>query len=326
MMKITNNENPKISVLVPMYNAEKTIVRCIKSIIKQSYKNLEIVLLDDGSKDNTYSLVKPFADKDNRIKLLQKENEKSISKTRNYLLNNYSSDYVVWVDSDDVLHKKYVQTLVKIITSTDADLGICGFNLMFANFMLFRPLISKTKIFEGSEIHTNIILNHRVGFMLWNKIFKRELLENLRFNEDVKFGEDFNFLYNYLKKVKKVAYNNDKLYKYIVRPGSETTKKFSESKMSFVYYLENLLKEEQDPAIKHVIACWLAFTGVSMLFLAKKHKYDNYGNLKKLYDLVHEYKHEFKKNKRIKFVHKLVMFFGLRFWTKKAPVQKKDNK
>ena len=108
-MKKEIENAPLISVLVPMYNTQKTIKRCINSIIKQTYTNLEIVLLDDGSVDNTYNIAKTFADVDKRIKLLTKPNEKNLAKTRNYLLENYTGDYIVWVDSDDVLHKKYVE-------------------------------------------------------------------------------------------------------------------------------------------------------------------------------------------------------------------------
>ena len=318
-MKREIENAPLVSVLVPMYNTQKTIKRCIKSIVKQTYTNLEIVLLDDGSIDNTYNIAKAFADADKRIKLLTKPNEKNLAKTRNYLLENYTGEYVVWVDSDDVLHKKYVEKLYKTITKTNADLGIVGFNLMFANLPLFRPIKSNIKVFENEKIYSNIILNHRVGFMLWNKIFKHELIKDIRFDPDVKFGEDFAFVYKYLKSVNRVAYCNDKLYKYIVRPGSETTKKFSEKKMSFIYYLENLLNEESSPYIKKAISSWLAFSGVSMLFLAKKSKYNNLENLNKLYEITHKYKADFKSNKDVKFVHKMVLFFGLKLWAKKPP-------
>ena len=103
-----------------MYNTEKTIKRCIKSITNQTYKNLEIVLLDDGSKDNTYNIAKTFADKDDRIKLLHKENEKNLSKTRNYLLKNYTGDYVVWVDSDDVVTYAHALSRHTAVKSHDA--------------------------------------------------------------------------------------------------------------------------------------------------------------------------------------------------------------
>ena len=313
------DNNALVSVIVPIYKVEKYLDECVQSLVNQTYTNLEIVLLDDGSVDKTYNIAKTFAETDKRIKLLTKPNEKNLSKTRNYLLENYTGDYVVWVDSDDVLHKKYVEKLYKAITSTNADLGIVGFNLMFANVPLFRLIKSNIKVFENEEIYSNIILNHRVGFMLWNKIFKHEIIKDIRFEDGVHFGEDFAFVYKYLKNVKKVAYCNDKLYKYIVRPGSETTKKFSEKKMSFIYYLENLLNEETNPYIKKAISSWLAFSGVSMLFLAKKSKYNNLENLQKLYEITHKYKADFKGNKEVKFVHKLVMFFGLKFWAKKPP-------
>ena len=143
---LNNDASSLISVLVPMYNTQKTIARCIKSILKQTYSNLEIVLLDDGSTDNTYEIAKTFAQLDSRIKLLSKQNEKNISKTRNFLLNNFSGEYFVWVDSDDVVHKRYVEKLYKTITSTNSDLGICGYKLKFLNTPLPKKFFQIIKL------------------------------------------------------------------------------------------------------------------------------------------------------------------------------------
>ena len=314
--------SPLVSVLVPMYNTEKTIERCIKSILSQTYTNLEIVLLNDGSIDKTYEIAKSFADKDKRIKLLTKENEKNLAKTRNFLLNSFSGDYVVWVDSDDVLHEKYVEKLYNTIITTNADLGICGFELQFANLPLPKNRFSKVRIFENNDMYSQVILNHKVGFSLWNKIYKKELIKGLSFKDEVSFGEDFAFVYKYLKRCKKIAYLNEKLYKYIVHKGSETTKKFSTKKVSFVDYLENLLIEENNPFIKNIIKSWLAFSGNSMLFLAKKSKFDDVAVLTKLYDVAQRYKSEFFKNKDVKFLHKFVARIGYITWARKVPKEK----
>lgn len=317
-MKENLNKNlPLISILVPMYNTEKTIKRCIQSVLKQTYTNIEIVLLDDGSVDNTYNIAKSLADTDSRIKLLQKPNEKNLSKTRNYLLDNYSGQYVMWLDSDDVLHKKYVERLYSTLIKTNADLAICGFSLQFANLPLIQPLIRRTKIFTGRDIYANIMLNQNIGFSLWNKIFKRELIDNIKFDENVYFGEDFVFVLNYIKKVKSIAFTNSKLYKYIVRPGSETTKKFSHKKMSFVYYLEDLLSKETNEDIKSNISAWLSITGNLLLFTAKRSKYDNIEDINKLYEIIEKYKEAYKSNKNVRLLHRFIMWLGKRTWARK---------
>ena len=138
------------------------------------------------------------------------------------------------------------------------------------------------------------------------------LIKDIRFDESVAFGEDFAFLYAYLKKVTYAAYTNDKLYKYIMRPGSETTKKFSPKKMSFVEYLQKLYINEQTPYIKEALATWLAFTGVSLFFLAKKSKYRNFADLQLLRHIGRKHERTFKRNRHVKFIHRLVMFFGLK--------------
>lgn len=314
--------NELISVLVPMYNTEATIARCVKSILNQTYANLEIVLLNDGSKDKTYEIAKTFADTDKRIKLLTKQNEGNISKTRNYLLNNFSGDYVVWVDSDDVLHKRYVEKLYSVIKDNDADCGICGYSLKLSNSRLFKKFFPKVKVFKEDEMYPSVILNHKIGFMLWNKIYKSELLKGLQFNEEVKFGEDFDFVLQYLKKCKKLAYVNEKLYKYISRPTSETRQNFSAKKLSFITYLQNLEATETNPVIKEVVATWLAFSANTILYLAKKGKYDDIKELTHLYELTHKHKETFNKNKKVGFLYKFVMFIGLNTWARKQPKKK----
>ena len=321
-MKIKlNSTSDLVSVLVPMYNAEKTIARCIKSILKQTHKNLEIILLDDGSTDQTYEIAKTFAVADKRIKLLRKENEKNISKTRNFLLDHFSGNYFVWVDSDDVVHKNYMARLLYTIKSQNADLGICGYQTKLTNSPFIQSPFHKTCVYENLEMYQKIILTQKVGFMLWNKIFKKDLLEKIRFDESLKFGEDFGFTLDYLNKCKKIAFNNSKLYKYILHSNSATTKKFAEDKLSFAKYLELRAQNETNPHIKSMLLGWLAFTGTSMLFLAKRAKYENFQHMIYLHNLAQQYKKDFYHN-RVALLPRIIMFFGLKTWARKQPKQK----
>ncbi len=323
-MKKTNEYyKDLISVLVPMYNTENTIARCIKSILNQTYTNLEVVLLNDGSKDKTYEIAESFAKLDSRIKLFTKENEKNISITRNFLLNKFTGKYVVWVDSDDVLHKKYVETLYKSITKTNADCAVCGFSLKFHNSPLIKNPFSRTKLILKENIFEKVILNHKVGFSLWNKMYKAELLHGLQFNLNVKFGEDFDFILQYLKRCNSLVYINQKLYKYISRPTSETRQKFSDKKISFIEHLKVLLQTEEDAKIKNILSSWLFFSSITILYLAKKGKYENKQHINLLYNEINTNKQAFKNQKGVEFLYRFVALVGLHTWAKRKPPKSK---
>lgn len=295
-----------ITILVPMYNAEKFVGKTIKSILKQTYKNFELVLCDDGSTDSTYKVAKEFADSDSRIKLIQKQNEKNVSKTRNFLLNHISGKYVVWVDSDDRVNKRYLERLHTAITRTNADMAMCSFSLAKYNLFVGH---SKAKTISGEEIFTRLFLNS--SFMLWNKIYKAELVEGITFCEDLKIGEDFVFCLNYAKKCKSIAIIKDKLYNYIVRRGSVSHQKFSDRDFAFIKKLEELAKAEENEVIRNVIKSWLAFSSAMYTIYADKTKYAN--EIEHMRSLVDENKEYFLNEKKAK--KEFIFLFKLRLAT-----------
>ena len=121
-----------ISVIVPIYNVEKYINRCIDSIIEQTYTNLEIILVDDGSTDNSGSICDEYAKKDNRIKVIHKENG-GVSSARNVGLDTAIGQYITFVDSDDYIEKKYCEILLKTLKKQKADCVACGYNRIYKN-------------------------------------------------------------------------------------------------------------------------------------------------------------------------------------------------
>ena len=203
------------------------------------------------------------------------------------------------------------------IINTNADCAVCGFSLKFFNTPLIKNVFAKTKIFKKEQILQNIIFNHKVGFSLWNKIFRADLLEGMEFDCSLKFGEDFDFVIRYVKKCKSVAYINKKMYKYMYTLGSETNQKFSEKKLTFINCLQNLIKEEQDEALKQMFKAWLAFTSNTYIYLIKKSKYST-NTWHEMWKLTHENKQYFKKFK-IDFIYKTVFNLGLKTWAKKEP-------
>ena len=124
--KMTENKNPLVSIVVPIYNTEDCLDQCIESIVDQSYKRIEILLIDDGSTDNSYDICEKWQKNDNRIKLFRKENE-GISITRNFGTSKSSGDYVLYIDSDDWISSKLVETAVDYAVNKSADIVLFRF-------------------------------------------------------------------------------------------------------------------------------------------------------------------------------------------------------
>lgn len=120
-------EEPLISVIVPVYNVEKYLDKCVDSIVNQTYKNLEIILVDDGSPDNCPKMCDNWAKKDKRIKVIHKENG-GVSSARNVGIDNAKGEYIGFVDSDDWTEKKYIQKLYEVLIQENADIALCGYN------------------------------------------------------------------------------------------------------------------------------------------------------------------------------------------------------
>ena len=164
-------ENKLISVLIPMYNSEKYILECISSIQSQTYNNFEIIVVDDGSSDNSNEIVRNLAINDSRIKLFKKENEKSLSIARNYLLSKISGEYFIFVDSDDVVSPLFLELLMKCSNETNSDISCCNFTIRNKGFSKSKKL-KKLYSYNRKEALLEMILGKDGHFMVWNKLIK----------------------------------------------------------------------------------------------------------------------------------------------------------
>lgn len=269
-MKKEVKEMPLISVLIPVYNTEKYIKRCINSLRKQTYKNIEIVVVDDESTDDSLLKLEKMALRDERIKLYFKENEHNLAKTRNFLLNHISGKYFVFVDSDDYVEKNYVKDLYCNLIRNEADCAMCDFRFQICSMPMLKKWADKKYVLDRSDAISEMLLGKDMHFMLWNKIFKTKLVSSLTFDEDITYGEDLIFSLKYVQRCSKVSYFNKPLYHYSFRLGSEVHKTFSEKKLSFFNGLNQILLEETDSQINSAIKAWLCFS--SCWFLYKNNK------------------------------------------------------
>ena len=210
-----------ISVIVPVYNGEKFIEKCLNSIVNQEYKNLEILLVDDGSKDNSLEICKTFAAKDSRIKIFSKPNGGAAS-TRNYALERMTGHYVTFVDADDWVRPECFGMLHKLITDYDADIASCE---EFINEDEDRvPETGKQNNVYTMKEYAEILIPDLILSHVIDKLFRAELFnsdEKIRFPESI--VEDMEIFPQILLRCKKIVASNARLYFYRSNPNGITS-------------------------------------------------------------------------------------------------------
>lgn len=202
-----------ISIIIPAYNVDMYIEKCINSVLNQTYKKLEIIVINDGSTDSTQYIIDGLAIKDSRLKIIHKENT-GVSDTRNIGLEIAEGDYIGFVDGDDEIKPEMYQTLLSDIKNNNADIAHCGFELITKG---------STKVFNGTnEIHvqsqkealTSLLKGDPFEPSSCTKLYKKQVLKNLKFNKEVKFNEDLLFNVEAFKQSQKIVFHDVPLYRY----------------------------------------------------------------------------------------------------------------
>ena len=215
-----NNNSPLISIIIPCYNAEQSLERCLNSVVSQYYQNLEIIIVDDGSRDQTSDIYTKFKKEDYRIKVI-KQNNSGVSKARNVGLKAVTGDYICFVDSDDWVEKNYCEELYNILAAENADVSIIEASYEDENgTIVYNKPISKDKIFDGQQALILLLEDQEIQSHPWGKLFKSSLLKNVRFPENLKSFEDYSTLFKIFDKAVKVVKSDKKLYHYVQRDNS----------------------------------------------------------------------------------------------------------
>ena len=217
-------ENPLISVIVPVYNVEKYLERCVNSIINQTYQNLEIILVDDGSPDNCGAICDEFAEMDNRIKVIHKENG-GLSSARNTGLDIATGEYIAFVDSDDWLELDTYEWFISAIK--DNDIAICGHRTVSKGCEIVVDIF-EDEFLDYDSLWTEIFV--KLNNAAWNKLYKASIIKDLKFQIGILHGEDLIFNLNYIKNCKSGVINRTPLYNYYKREGSITSSVFSKNR------------------------------------------------------------------------------------------------
>ena len=318
-------ESDLISVIVPVYNVEKYLEKCINSIINQTYKKLEIILVDDGSTDNSGKMCDDFAKKDKRIKVIHKENG-GLSDARNFGIDVAVGKYIAFVDSDDFLKEDFYEYLMNLKEKTNSDIIECSFIRAYEEDLnMFEfPLRKEEAIVttgntgalellmsDDDEISTNSVV-------VWNKIYKKELFDGIRFPKG-KTHEDQFTTYKLLAKCKRFTTSNQFKYGYFQRKNSIVNKTFNIKRFDTFEAFDNFLKyfdENNYKDFKEKILRRYLKTAINFAKLLKKSEAIEKSIMqKKLIDLFnkkYEYVIEFIKNNELLHKDKEQMYLNLK--------------
>ena len=266
----------KISVIVPVYNVEQYLERCVDSIINQTYTNLEIILVNDGSTDNSGKLCDELAKKDERIRVIHKENG-GLSDARNRGIDEAESDLVGFIDSDDYIDSDMYEVLLKNLNNTDADLSMCALYDVYNNTP--EAQVANKETWElSSEQAIKMVMEAKIlSVTAVNKLYRKSLFSDLKF-EVGKIAEDAFIMIKLLDKCEKIVATNEKKYYYVHRENSITTQKFSTKFLNVIEAYEqnsNIILEKY-PKLKEVAQTrmnWAYFYVLDRLLLD-----DNYND------------------------------------------------
>ena len=230
-----------ISIIVPVYNVENYLERCINSILIQTYKNIEILLIDDGSTDNSGNICKKIAKLDSRVRYYYKKNS-GVADTRNFGLNVSSGKYITFIDSDDCVSEQYIEFLHTALIEHDADVSICTFEKFYKtpNILTFKSIENKN-IYNTEESLFHFLLQDTIYSSFWGKMYTKVVFKNIVIS-NYKVFEDMDTIYRILLKSKKIICISNQLYYYFVRRDSLIHKKFSDENAKVLQILDNMGK------------------------------------------------------------------------------------
>lgn len=265
----------KVSVIVPVYNVEDYLEECIDSILGQTYSNLEIILVDDESPDNCGQICDNYAKKDNRIKVIHKENG-GLSDARNIGIENSTGKYITFIDSDDFVNERYIEILYNQLINTQSDIAICSYLRLNNNLDNINVEINEPEVLTRQETLLRLYGNNRISYVIaCAKLYKIELFKNIRFPKG-KINEDEYIAYKLYEESNLISYNSSKLYYYRTTTDSIMNRKISIKRLDVLEtFDEQLYYYRNQNNIEVEIRCFKEYCLLlSCLFLKFKENKD----------------------------------------------------
>ncbi len=298
-------ENHLISVIIPVYNVEQYLDRCLESVVNQTYKNLEIILVDDGSPDNCPKMCDEWAKKDSRIKVIHKQNG-GASSSRNTGLDVMTGDFMCFIDSDDFIAKNYIEVLYNNLIETNSDVSMCMCCYVYENRKYKFNLENKRSVYSNESVYDLLFYDDSVERIVpWCKIYKKEIFENLRF-KNVKIHEDELIMLDIFSRCKTIVKTYAQLYYYFQRNNSTMgVKKFNEDNFLIVDAVVERYNYFKNTKWENIALSRVLITIAYVYYIAKRRKAGK-EMLKRIKSMYNEY---YKQNQNKTLQHKLFYYF-----------------
>ena len=280
-------ETALISVIVPVYNVAQYLEKSIASIQKQTYQNLEIILVDDGATDESGRLCDAIAEQDDRVSVLHKKNE-GLSQARNDGMKQTHGDYLIFIDSDDYIHPEMIQSLYEQLIQEDADVSSCGVMNVYANDE--SPQSANQDVYFVCDSQTFLreyLIGEKIPGTICNKLIKREIATALSFPKGLIY-EDAYYHFDLIKLAKKYVVNTKPYYYYFHRGDSITTKPYAEKDLAYIDIYQKFYNEvvKNYPDLKEVAFFRLAY---AYFFILDKMLLDDQYKQFEAYSQIHRF-------------------------------------
>ena len=256
----------KVSIIIPIYNVEKYLRKCVDSVICQTYKNLEIILVDDGSPDSCPEICDSYVDLDSRIKVIHKQNG-GLSDARNTGIDMSSGEYITFVDSDDYIENDMIEILISTLEENHCDISTCNNLIVHSdNIVTIAPEQNITRILATENALENLFYKKDISVMATAKLYKKSLFKSIRFPIG-KLNEDLATTYKLIAISKKIAVNSAKKYYYLQRHDSIMSSGFSAKRMDSLKFAKEqiVFLEYAYPSIVKSAQSQLFMTAVAIL-------------------------------------------------------------
>lgn len=277
----------KISVIIPVYNLESCLDNTVKSVIRQSYRNIEILLIDDGSTDNTLEVCKKWENNDKRIKVFHQKNL-GVSAARNKGLLESSGELLCFIDGDDLVDENLLKKLYQVIE--DADLAICGLRYL-DDCKIAKSVGTVSYSIEDAIIE--LCENDFISYSACAKLYKSDIAKTISFDNNTGILEDYLFVCSYLCKCKKVNVITEYLYYYVRRENSALGRSYSHKRLDLIYsYCKSiqLLKDFYPKVVPYIYCCYMYELMELFSRIPDDNEYEN--DRKKISDEIYRIKRE----------------------------------
>lgn len=235
-----------ISIIVPVYNVEKYLKKCVNSIITQTYTNLEIILVDDGSKDSSGEMCDEFSKSDSRIKVIHRKNG-GLSAARNSGIEVYRGKYVTFIDSDDWIEPTYVEYLYYLLKKYNSDVSQCAFRYIDSKKKIYNKVTNSDyeEVYNSKDAIKNLLHSKYLITSAWGKLYKRCFFDRLRYPEG-KLFEDIPVTYQVMLDSEKICYGDHALYNYFYNEGSISKSSFNPRRLEAIEFMKDSIEKVKE--------------------------------------------------------------------------------